>query len=196
MSIAHILSRQRATLTLLLALSTLAACDNPKRLRLVAELNDLQSQADRLRQVTSDEQSALAAMNQRLVQQKADLANFTAGVRNYMLEHKLAVAALVAGLGGAATALDNTNVYSEDAKQLGSAVAVVAGIWALGNLDEVSQVLEALNRADAQVRGLQAAIAQTSADLKAQQSSIDQAQTQLLNVAAQRAALEQQLNAL
>jgi outer membrane murein-binding lipoprotein Lpp len=167
--------RREALIALLLAFLFLTACDSQKKMQLRAQLTTLQVEVDSLRQAASDQESALAAAGQRLTQQNTDLNNFNTTVVSYMLDHKLAVAALVAGLGGASAALDGSNAYTDQAKQLGSAIAVVAAIWAIGHADEVGQVLQVLNRADLQVRGLQSAVTQTSLHLQAQQAAVQQA---------------------
>jgi hypothetical protein len=119
-----------------------------------------------------------------------------ASVEGYILDHKMAVAAIAAGVGGTGVSLDASNSYSDEVKQLASALAVVAGIWALGNMDEVSGVVKTLNQADAHVRTLKVVIAQTSVAIEKQGAAIQESQNQLNAIAQQSSTLQRELNKL
>ncbi len=70
-------------------------------------------------------------------------------VNDYMMDHKMAIAALAAGVAGAGVAFDGSNEFSEDAKGLGGATAVIAGLWALANYEEVIEVADRMAKASA-----------------------------------------------
>ncbi len=70
-------------------------------------------------------------------------------VNEYMMDHKMAIAALAAGVAGAGVAFDESNEFSEDAKGLGGATAVIAGLWALANYEEVIEVADRMAKASA-----------------------------------------------
>ncbi len=94
-----------------------------------------------------------------------------------MLQHKMAVAALVAGVAGAVPWLEENGKFSQDAKDMGAALTVLAALWAVTHMDEVSEVLGTLNEADVHARNLQAAIDQTAQAVTQQQSNLRDAQS-------------------
>ena len=167
----------RRVFALLLLLSSwgifLTGCRDPHRVELESRLDALNNQSSSTSQKLSDEQSSLVSLQQRLGSQRTALNDYNASVQNYMLQHKMAVAAIVAGVAGAVPWMDENNKYSQDAKELGFAVTAIALIWASQNMNEVSEVLGNLNEADAHRKGAQAEIDQTIQAVQQQQVSID-----------------------
>ena len=116
-------------MTVVLGCGGLAGCDgNPHRTQLEGRLNTLNSESGTVRQSVSDQQSALEALRQRLARERAELAEYNAGVQSYMLQHKLAVAAIVAGVAGTVPWQSDNQQYSQDAKEVALAVTAVAVI--------------------------------------------------------------------
>ncbi len=173
---------------------TITGCQNPRKAEIRLQLSDLESKCDSARQSLSNQESGLEALQQRLADRRTQLNEYNASVQGYMLDHKMAVAALAVGVGGAQISSDNT--YSADAKQVGSTVALLAGLWAIGNMDEVSDVLKTLNQADAQVGTLKSELAQTTSAIQQEEHSIEASKEQLQSLVQQQTRLQEELSAL
>ena len=164
-----------------------------RRTQLQSQLDNLTGECNRARQAVTDQQSMLVSLNQRLTQERSQLQEYNAGVQGYMMQHKMAVAALVAGVAGTVPWINDNGTYSEDAKEIGAAITAIAVIWALSNMDEVSEVLSTLNQADAHVRSLEAEIGQTSSASDQQGAGLQQAQERLAALSRQSSAVQQNL---
>ena len=162
----------------LCALAVLPGCNGDARSQIQTEIAQVQSQRDSAQQLLLNRQSELQAMHQRLHMQHAELDEYNARIQGYMLDHKLAVAAIAIGAGGADVALSTGNVYSEDVKQLGVVAAVIAAAWALYHMDEVTDAVKNLNYAAAHVRSLQSGMNQSAAAIQ-QEGAIQQSQSAL-----------------
>jgi predicted nucleic acid-binding Zn-ribbon protein len=156
-----------------------SGCKDPHRVDLQSRLDSLNNQSSSTSQQISDQQSSLVALQQRLSSERTALNDYNAGVQNYMLQHKLAVAAIVAGVAGTVPWIDDNNKYSQDAKEIGIAMTAIALIWASQNMDEVSEVLGNLTEADAHRKSAQTEIDQTSAAIQQQQASLQGLQNQM-----------------
>lgn len=186
-----------AVLPTLLAITLVFATGcNSKKVQLQTELGTLGEQTDRDRQAISEGKSQLQALGQRLEIQRAQLREFNASVQGYMLDHKMAVAVVALGLAGADAALPSNNTYSQEGKDVGAAVAIVAAIWAVGHMDEVSEVLKVLNQADAHTRTLQTGIAQTSTAIEQQENNIQQTEEHLRLLSQRAESVQQELSQL
>ena len=165
-----------AALCMLLLCTPLTGCE---KIQLQSQIDDLNGQKQKLLETIRDQRAAVEALKERESIQEAELNEYQARVEGYMLDHKMAVAALVAGVGGAGVALDTSNSFSQDAKDVGGTLAAIAAIWALANLDEVSDVLKTLNEADAHVRTMQAQIDQTKSATQQRLLDLQASQGQL-----------------
>ena len=168
----------------------LAGCKPDERQQTRDQLRALDDQSGRMRQVIANQESDLQSMIQRLAVQRSQLEEYDASVSAYMLNHKMATAAIAAGVGGASTYLDKENAYSDNAKQIGAGLAFAAAIWVLANLDEVSEVVGVLNQADAHVRALRVSMTQTSSAIAQQQAVLQQNQNSLSLMTQQTVALQ------
>ena len=112
------------------------------------------------------------------------------------MDHKMVVVALAAGVAGAGVALDSNNSFSEDAKNVGGWVAGIAAIYALANFDEVSDVVNNLNQADAHVHNLEAGMAQTRSQIQQQQLSLQSNNNRLAEITRQVEDLQARMNQL
>jgi hypothetical protein len=185
-------------LLLLLGLSSLdlTGCNDGRRQQIDYQLQSLSTQTDQLNQRLSDQQSLLEATKQRLQVENAQLNEYNASVQGYMLQHKTAVAVIAAGLAGAGTTLASDNQFSEQAKEVGTIVAVGALLWAASNMDEVTEVFNNLNQADAHAKTLKADIAQAAASIQQQTAAVQQSQQRLDLLAQRTAALQHQRDQL
>ncbi len=183
-----------ALLLLSVAVLVITGCDNPRKAQIKQQLSELATECDRARQSVSDHESALETMRQRLTERRSQLTEYNASVQAYMLDHKMAVAALAAGVGGLQMA--SNNAYSDDAKQMGSAIAIIAALWAINNMDEVSDLLETLNQADAHADTLKNDITQTAAALQQEERSVEISKEQLQALIQRQTGLQQELSTL
>lgn len=171
----------------------IAGC-NTEKTRLQSQIDDLVGQKQSLAQTAVQQQAGVEALNQRLNVEAAELSEYKSKIQGYMMDHKMAVVALAAGVAGAGVALDSNNSFSEDAKNVGGVIAAVAAIYALTNLDEVSDVLNNLNQADAHVHTLEAGLAQTRSQIQQQQLGLQSSNNRLAEITQQVENLQARLN--
>ncbi len=177
----------------------LASCSDPNAARkqvLGSELKEADSQYALLSQTVSSRRSDLVKLEQGLSEQRAKLGEYKGRVLAYMMDHKMATAAIVAGVGGAAVAWDPKNEFSEEAKEIGTVGAVVAAIWALANLEEVTQVAGELAKADVNRKSLEGQINSTSDSYKAESDQLSQEEPALEMARQKCAQTRSELNAL
>jgi peptidoglycan hydrolase CwlO-like protein len=172
----------------------LAGCESAEKTQARSQLSDLNGQRQSLQQTIVSEQSEVRDLQQQLKDQDAQLAEYQTQVEGYMLDHKMALTAIVAGVAGAGVALDSSNAFSEDAKNMGGVVTFVAALWALGNLDEISDVVKTLNEADAHVRTLRAGMERTRSAIEGRHADLVAKQSQLAELGQQIATLNARID--
>ena len=89
----------------------------------------------------------LGQIRQEVIRLQSEKARHKIAVDNYMMNHKMAIAAIGAGVGGAAIAIDADNEFSDEAQTAASVVGLAATIWGLANFEEVSSVASELAKA-------------------------------------------------
>ncbi len=117
-------------------------------------------------------QSEAVALRRELIAVEGEKERFEAAMKNYLLDHKMALAALAAGVGGGKVALDDSKRFSAEAKTLAGTVAFLGILWAIGNHQEVLEVADRLAKADIMMKGFDARMAKlrgrvTAADARA-----------------------------
>lgn len=124
----------------------------------------------------------LASLEAELAQTQRNKAQLNEQVTSFLLNHKMAAAALALGLGGAATALDESGQYTPEVKQLGAVASAAAALYVLFNLEEVVHVASQLADAEQSARSLdqrtaalQTALAETRQQAQAAQAQVDNA---------------------
>jgi septal ring factor EnvC (AmiA/AmiB activator) len=160
----------------------IASCSDPNEARrqfLLTELQQLEHNYSLIAQEMASKQQQVSFLQQKLQQQRSELADYNRQVEAYISNHKMAVAALAAGVGGAAVAYDPNNEFSDDVQAVAGLVGLVAGIWALNNMEEVSQVADQLMQADRYVKSLEAQIESTQSELNSTSEPIAQLQNSL-----------------
>jgi len=83
---------------------------------------------------------------------RSQRANHKSQVDSYLMEHKMAVAAIALGFAGANVAIDADNEFAEEAEEIGALVGVIAAIYVLTHMDEVAEVVEVMTKADAGIK--------------------------------------------
>jgi septal ring factor EnvC (AmiA/AmiB activator) len=177
----------------------LAACGDgnaAKRQILMSQLQQSDGTLSMLTQTIAGRRSNVAQLEQRLSGQRSELAQFRGRVKAFMLNHKMAIAAITAGVGGAGVALNPRNEFSKDAEAIGGMVAVVAAIYALANAEEIAQVADALFQADAHFKTLQGHIDSTNLQLREELFALQEEEKQHTELNQQSADLRLQLAAL
>lgn len=180
-----------AATTLVLNLAACGGAEEARRAAAQATLTSELQDVDGLRQRVVQQ---VAALERRAADLDAEVARLQEqaqaierGTAEYMMSHKMAVAALAAGAAGGLAALDDRGQLTQEARGIGAAVGLVALGWALFNMDDVLAVADALLRADqalkANAQG-QASLRQSMGEVR-QQLAGAQAELQRIQQAAQ-----------
>ena len=158
------------------------SCSDPNAARkqfLITEMQQLENNRSLVSQELSAKQQRVNYLQQKLQEQRSELADYNRRVEAYILNHKMAVAALAVGLGGAAVAYDPNNEFSDDVQGVAALVGIIAGVYALNNMQEISEVADQLMQADRYVKSLEAQIELTQADLNSASEPIATLQSSL-----------------
>jgi uncharacterized protein YlxW (UPF0749 family) len=107
----------------------------------------------------------IANFEQQLFSVQSELDDYNIRVKAYLMNHKMAVSAIAVGAGGLSVALSDSNEFSSEVKNVGTIAAVLAGIYALNNFDEVTEVVDVLNQADSHVKDLKNRIAELTGEI-------------------------------
>jgi peptidoglycan hydrolase CwlO-like protein len=172
-------------LPLLVLGALITGCVSPR----ASELNTLESERSVATARVAALEATVAASTARLEDYRDRIRRHESATMAYMLNHKLAVAAVVAGVGGAEVALDPDNAFTSDAQVVGGVVALLAAAWAVGNMPEVLEVADALAQADSHYKQLQAAASDVERRWQAQNADLLSARGQLEGVNARIAQL-------
>jgi hypothetical protein len=159
------------------------SCADPnsaQRQLLISELKEVDSNRALLSQAVSSRKSRVASLDQRLIKQRSNLIDYQERVKAYMMNHKMAIAAIGAGAGGTGVAIDPNNEFSDDAKVMGGVVAFIALAYALENMQEIAEVADQLTQADSHVKSLERQISNTMNSLRTEKSQLGQEAKELL----------------
>lgn len=143
----------------------LTSCDSGKKkerqmkvAQLQSELVMVQSELGAIQTELSLEKSRLNDHKSRKFQLESKLADYEQRVEAYLMDHKMAVASIAAGFGGAAVAFDPNNQFNQEVKDVAAIVGTIAAVYALFNMDELIEVGDVLLQADVNVRSLESQI--------------------------------------
>ncbi len=117
----------------------------------------------------------LAQARQILAQTQAAQADYTRQVKEYAMEHKLAIAALGITLGGGAIAMSDSKEFTSDQQTVAGGAAVLGGLYAITHHEECLEVANTM----AKVATIQADYEKQVKDVQRQASSL-QSQTNRL----------------
>ena len=162
-----------------------------RRQKVLSEMKDVDAERDPLMRAVAERQARLTGLETELQKQQLALQQFRDQVQAYMMDHKMAVAAIAAGIVGGGVALSEDNAFSSDAKAVGGIVGVIAALWAIENAAEVAEVLDQMVQADARVKRfesqllqIQGAIDQERAQIVADRARLGTLTTQLVDLRA------------
>ena len=165
-------------LALLLVFTILfVSCDNKKQKELARQKNyeigilqsklmDYQSYRNSLDSELINQQAKLTDYSRYKFQLESKLEDYESKVTAYLMDHKMAVACIVGGLGGASVSFDTTNELSREVKDVAGAVTAISAIYAVLNYSEVSEVADVLVQADSHVKNIKKEIGKVDALIK------------------------------
>lgn len=138
----------------------------------------------------------VAELEHLAYRQQQEITQFRGAVEAYMLDHKMAIAALVVGGTSIGVALDENNAFTPDEQFLGGVVSLVAVAYAFANWDEVVAVADQLFQADAHFKRLEAQLAGTRQALQGERNQLAQEEQQLAALALESDQIRAELAAL
>ena len=199
----HPLRHAAAAVLTLVTLLAVTGCENAQEARRAAERTVLASQiheSDAARALASQALVAhgrqVQAINDELGGLQSEAAELRRRVQSFMMEHKMAVAALAAGAAGGLAALDDSGRVAQEAREVGAAVSFAAAVWAAFNMEEVLQVADQLVKADAALSNLGRRQATLTQALATEQGLQQDAQATLDRINAQASGLRTALASL
>ncbi|MGE3276491.1 MAG: hypothetical protein AB7O67_15365 [Vicinamibacterales bacterium] len=170
------------SVAVLLCLCGATACTDPnaaRRQALTSDVQRLSADYSVLSHSIAVRTARVADAQRRVEGMQAELADYRRRVNAFMMNHKMAVAALALGGGGAAVALDSSNSFSRDARAIGGVAAFLALAYAIDNADEVANVADQLFQADRYVKALSQQIAELSSAHASESQLLAQEQSAL-----------------
>ena len=135
--------------------------------------SELDLASSRLTLATQDVESArsdVTFLSNRIRNKEAALTDYQTDVERYLMNHKMAVAAIIAGAGGSAVAIDRNNEFSDEARTMGGVAAAIALFWAMDNMGEVIEVADTLAQADRNFKEMENELVGLRSELSSQQT--------------------------
>lgn len=121
----------------------------------------------------------LAILRQSLVATQSEKAAYSTKIRDYALDHKLAIAAMGITVGGAGVATDGSGRFTDDQKTVAGIGAGIAGLYALANYEECAEVADRMAKAAAIQSDFDRRIKSTEKQIAALKAEIDSERKQL-----------------
>lgn len=181
------MSKRLLTLVVLAAISV--ACgpslEDIRRQKVLSEMKDIDAERDPLVRAVAERQARITSLETELQKQQLALQQFRNRVQAYLMDHKMAVAAIAAGVGGTSVALSEDNAFSSDAKAVAGVVGFIAALWAIENAAEVGEVLDQMVQADARVKSFESQMLQIRGAIEQEQARIVTDRTRLSTLTSQ-----------
>lgn len=133
---------------------------------LKSKLMDYQSYRNSLDSELINQQAKLTDYSRYKFQLESKLEDYERKVTAYLMDHKMAVACIVGGLGGATVSFDTSNELSREVKDVAGAVTAISAIYAVFNYSEVSEVADVLVQADSHMKNLKKEIGKVNTLIK------------------------------
>lgn len=166
--------RLAACMGAIFVLAALGGCNDPEQARREAERAGIVSelhQVDTEHVLAGQRLVSLQRRHQTLSEEidalQSEADDLERRTTDYMMSHKLAVAALAAGFAGGVAALDDSGRVSEEARSIGAVVGIVALLYAASNADEVMTVADQLLQADTAMKATARRLAELTASREA-----------------------------
>lgn len=155
------------------------SASSARRTALVSMLQENDGSRSALTRTVEGRRSQVSYLDQLATRQSHELAQFRVRVEAFMMDHKMAIAALVIGGGGIGVALNEGNAFTPDERWLGGIAAFLAIAYAVGNADEVMFVADQLIQADAHFKRLERQLHDTTRQLQAERAQLQREEQQL-----------------
>ena len=178
----------RVYILFLITFFAAVSCSDPneaKRQYLSAEIERIGKNYQLAAQELPSKQQRVNFLQEKLQEQNAELADYNRKFNAYIMDHKMAVAAIAAGVGGTAIAYDPNNEFSDEVQVVSGIVGLFAVAWALGNMEEVAQVADQLAQADQYVKSLKAQIESNQIELTNLSDGINKIKVNLESIQAE-----------
>lgn len=117
----------------------------------------------------------LSTLRQSLGVVEAEKAAYQAKVKDYAMDHKLAILAIGGTVAGTAIALDKGDTFTSDQKTLAGWTAAAAATYALFNHEEIIEVTDRMTKAATMIADFDSRIEQTRQQLSTLESQLAQA---------------------
>ena len=147
--------RNKSYIVLFLLSFLSVQCDNSLKIKkqlLSSELAEWEQQSAILTPELNSLIDKKSALERELQGLEGNLAQYKRGVKAYMRNHKMALAAIGGGIGGASLAMDADNKFSDEAQTVGGIITLFAVGWAWDNSAEITEVVDYLNQASRNVK--------------------------------------------
>jgi septal ring factor EnvC (AmiA/AmiB activator) len=117
----------------------------------------------------------LSTLRQSLAVVEGEKAAYQAKVKDYAMDHKLAILAIGGTVAGTAIALDKGDTFSDDQKTIAGWTAAAAATYALFNHQEIIEVTDRMTKAATMIADFDSRIEQTRQQLSTLESQLAQA---------------------
>lgn len=176
---------------LMIGLATIfVSCDNKKKEEIArqrnieismlqSKLTDYQSTRSSLNFDINNEKTKLSDYNRSKFQMETKLNNYEDRVEAYLMNHKMAVACIVGGLGGASVSFDTTSEFSNEMKDVANVVTAISALYAILNLSEVVEVADVIEQADNNVKRMKNQIKRAKSLIRTTEMAINTKKSRL-----------------
>lgn len=89
----------------------------------------------------------ISILRQSITATQAEKAAFSSRMKDYAMDHKLAIAAMGVTVAGAGVALSDGDQFNDDQKTVAGISALVAGLYAISNHEECLEVADRMAKA-------------------------------------------------
>lgn len=117
----------------------------------------------------------LSISRQSLAVIEAEKAAYQAKVKDYAMDHKLAILAIGGTVAGTAIALDKGDTFTSDQKTIAGWTAAAAATYALFNHEEILEVTDRMTKAATMITDFDGRINQTRQQISTLESQLEQA---------------------
>jgi hypothetical protein len=114
-----------------------------------------------------------ATVRQTLAVVEAEKASYQTKVKDYAMDHKMAILAIGGTVAGTAIALDKENNFTEDQKTVAGWTAAVLATYALFNHEEIIEVTDRMTKAAAMISDYDKRIAEARQQISQLNSQLE-----------------------
>lgn len=113
-----------------------------------------------------------ATWRQTLAQVEAEKASYQTKVKDYAMDHKMAILAIGGTVAGTAIALDTEKKFTENQRTAAGWTAAFLALYALSNHEEIMEVTDRMTKAAAMIADYDKRIAEAQRELSALESQL------------------------